>query len=190
MMITMFNFKKIIFILSVLIFSSLNPSLASEKSLKSKPRETRPTQFLIYFQPLFELSQSEARSYILKVHEIISRNDSIQFEALLDGRNLNCQKKKQKSCHPTLYFNELCVPVKKRVSVFCGQKIKTKIDFFKEPVFNRIDWNKLALTINEFCNQTLTPVCVQLSGLHNETFKKYKELLLKRKKETQSDDEA
>ncbi len=169
-----------LFSLIVVLFVLYSPTMALSKDLLKKKTQP-PTQFMIYFQPLFEFSENEAKEYISNLHEILSQNDSIQFEKLLIAPRVHCQRQKLKSCHPTLYFNKLCVPEKERASQFCGKKIKTDKDFFKEPVFNRIDWNKIALSINQFCNQKFTPVCQSLSRLHDQTMKKYKDLLKMRK---------
>lgn len=144
--------------------------LASQASHGAKL--DRPSSFVLYFQPLFELPHHKTAAYIKELHLVIAGGDSAQFEQLLKVKDRNSRSKAL--CHPTLYFNRIPLPANKKPSRYCLEKaLHIPVDFFQDPVFKRIEWNKLSLKINHFCNKKIIKICRELSLLHNKCMQEY-----------------
>lgn len=122
------------------------------------PEKAENTQaaFMLYYQPLQDLDRSESRTYIRSVRKLLVNSKDPKLKKLLQG------KEKGKTCL---------------------RKGLNTCKFFSDPVFNRIDWNKFALSINIHCNLNKSKDCPGLATLHDSFMKKYLKLVRNRKKE-------
>lgn len=165
----------------IVILSCLN--LWAKKQGKDDNQD--PTPFLLFYQPLFEMSPIKAKSYLSEVRKLFASHQEENTEFLLMAKpsNDDCLKKGLNSCLPALYMQERCIPKDQKASLYCLKKGKSPKLHFKEPIFNRIEWNKFAVQLTYFCNKNSAKVCAPLAQLHDRYMKDYKALMAERRKQ-------
>lgn len=139
-----------------------------------------PVGYLLYYQPLFEFPQTQAQAYIVETRKILAQNHALDLEKIIatDGNSAQCRKPKGLACSSALYPKAKCVPRNKVPSQYCNLTSSNHPnDFFDESVFSRIEWNKLALQINTYCNLNKNPVCSVLAKLQKSYMEKYTQLI-------------
>lgn len=144
------------------------------------------TPFLLLYQPLFEMKPKEAATYVGKVRQLFSvyQDPSVDKVLIDEAPKPNCQKRQLATCVEALFFHNHCVPKGKKASVYCSSRAQPVPDaHFKEPVFNRIEWNKFALGVNNFCNRQKAKVCPKLAKLHDQYMKQYMAMMAERRKQ-------
>ena len=114
-----------------------------------------PSSYVLYFQPLHEFEWSQTRNYLNQLMSSLKANQKQELAKILKSENSKqiCLKKGIPSCEK----------------------------FFKEPVFNRIEWNKFSIGLNHYCHNHKNPTCDQLAKSHNNFFRSYLVLLRQRK---------
>lgn len=155
---------------------------SSVRSSSSVTTQTAPdsTGYLLYYQPLFEFPQTQAQAYLVEVRKILAQNHAMDLEKIIavDGDTTACRKPKDLACIQALYPKSKCVPRNKVPSQYCHQTSSNHAnDFFDESVFSRIEWNKLALQINAYCNVNKNPVCPTLARHQDQYMQKYSQLI-------------
>ncbi len=155
-------------------------SLAKEATV---PENTN-APFLVFYQPLYEHSHADSKNYVKKVRKLFADHSVKEVERLLVAKpnQENCLKKKLDTCSQALYFHSLCIPKKQQPSQYCQRNTRVvSANYFKEPVFNRLQWNKFAVIVNYFCNKKPAKVCNELSKLHDEFMKSYYKIMAQRR---------
>lgn len=168
--------------LSILNFSILALILMPNSAMakKAKAIAQTPAGFVLYYQPLFEFPQTQAQSYIHEIQTIIAHNNSMDLEKILatEGKEKACKKPKGLACTEALYPKAKCVPRNKIPSQHCAKTSgKHSTEFFSEPVFSRIQWNKMAIQLNTYCLNSKNPVCVSLNKHQDQYMNKYSHLI-------------
>ncbi len=169
-------------LLFFVIFLSLNLAVAkTEKKIKNSN-----TPFLLLYQPLFEMKSKEAANYIVKVRQLFTvyQDPSIDKVLVEEETQPRCKDRGLNTCAKALYFHHHCIPKEKKASIYCNRGAKPVPDaHFKEPVFNRIEWNKFAIGVNNFCNRNSAKVCPKLASLHDQYMKQYMAMMAERRKQ-------
>ncbi len=131
--------------------------LISFSSMAEPPEKAQnpPATFMLYYQPLFEFDEPEGQKYVSELKKILALGKVDQIK------------------------NILRVSEKAKLCLNFGLK---KCGFKKDPVHNRIEWNKIALSMNYFCNKNPSPICAPLAKQYGDYMKKYFRLMRERKK--------
>jgi len=164
-----------LFLLGTLHLS--NPSFAQKSQT--------PTSFVLFFQKVSELPKEDSQHYILELRRKLINSKDVKLEEHLYSTQESqyCQKLNKPSCRQALYGKDLCIPPKKVASDYC-EKISQPLrqNLFRDPLFDRLTWNKWALSINQLCNQKLTVVCQKLSKFHDKFDEKHRRHQIELKK--------
>ncbi len=145
-------------------------ALFSSHNSEARHSQT-PTGFVLFFQKLSELSSEDSLEYIFNLREQLKNSKELELEKMLYStkESQHCQKLKKPSCRQALYGKDLCIPPKKVASDYCEKISKPlKQNVLEDPLFDRMPWNRWALSVNQLCIQKLTLACKKLSKLHDK----------------------
>jgi hypothetical protein len=157
----------------LLFFIGLVSSLTIQAKDPVRPENTQ-APFVLFYQPLTRLPDAKAKAYIQKLRGIFQSNEEVAVEKLLVAQpnSRKCQRQQLWTCAKALFLHARCVPKKQHPSRFCPRHTPPiPSNHFKEPLFNRLEWNQWALRVNYHCNTQPASVCQRLSELHNQVMR-------------------